>query len=175
MWEQGIEDFTKASDIKIKMLPLGDRQIAESLYDLALCYEYSDSFDLAETKFSETVTTLDKRIELLKQETSDAATVEIKEIQELVTEITSKVKDMLNRKVEINELKKKSEEEALNASDDNDDSEEETEKVINDVSGLVKKKEIVVVVEETGEKRKVESEESKVEDSESKKPKVETE
>ena len=101
-WQQAIDDYTRAAEIKKEILEDDNREIAEAYYKLALALEFSKQFISARDNARFVVTVLNKKLANLKEKTAAGpaqgeedmhATLlrEIEDIEGLLPDMQSKV------------------------------------------------------------------------------------
>ncbi|KAJ3238955.1 hypothetical protein HDU81_006770 [Chytriomyces hyalinus] len=142
LWDQAIEDFSAATDLKRKNLAPENRELAEAQYKLGLAHEFAKNLTTSLECIHGVIATLQAKLNSLKALTGEKVTDKVKseivDVEELVQEMHSKIDDL---HLQIEESKK-----AAAAAEPDDASTSTLGSTstapanVNDISGLVKSK-----------------------------------
>ncbi|GAB1610718.1 nuclear autoantigenic sperm protein-like isoform X1 [Argonauta hians] len=119
LYDQAADDIKECLRIQKEYLEPEEREIAETYYQLGLVHVFASSHDAAVENFKEAVAVigakidkLNKSIESLKDSTETAhvetvynARTEIKELEEIIPDITQKITDTIEEKKTVADLK----------------------------------------------------------------------
>lgn len=108
MFDQAIKDFSASLEIKESLLPNHDRAIAELQFQLGLAYTLVKDFDSAILAYQKAKNVLKGRIEHLHSVIADETVTEkeqhqkeIKDLEELLPDLDSKIEDVSDAKKEM--------------------------------------------------------------------------
>ncbi|KAK3090798.1 hypothetical protein FSP39_014727 [Pinctada imbricata] len=105
-YEQAVSDFKECLKIQESVLEAEDRLLAETHYQLGLAYGFDKKYDESITHYKKAIQGIEDKVEpAAKDDPVKTAQQEIKELQEILPDIKSKVEDMEEEKKNIDELK----------------------------------------------------------------------
>ncbi|KAJ3384291.1 hypothetical protein HDU80_001020, partial [Chytriomyces hyalinus] len=141
LWDQAIEDFSAATELKRKNLAPENRELAEAQYKLGLAYEFAKNLTISLECIHGVIATLQAKLNSLKALTGEKVTDKVKseilDVEELVQEMHSKIDDL---HLQIEESKKAAAAAEPEASSSSLGSTSTAPANVNDISGLVKSK-----------------------------------
>ncbi|KAI8845240.1 hypothetical protein BJ741DRAFT_587377 [Chytriomyces cf. hyalinus JEL632] len=141
LWDQAIEDFAAATDLKRKNLAPENRELAEAQYKLGLAHEFAKNLTKSLECIHGVIATLQAKLNSLKALTGEKVTDKVKseilDVEELVQEMHSKIDDL---HLQIEESKKAAAAAEPEASSSSLGSTSTAPANVNDISGLVKSK-----------------------------------
>ncbi|XP_077133051.1 nuclear autoantigenic sperm protein isoform X1 [Ranitomeya variabilis] len=95
-YTQAVEDFLVCLAIQKEHLVEHDRLLAETHYQLGLCYQYSGKHDEAISHFNQSIAVMEKKMEQLEkaaEESKEESQKEIEELKGLLPDIKEKIED----------------------------------------------------------------------------------
>ncbi|KAJ3247012.1 hypothetical protein HDU78_005663 [Chytriomyces hyalinus] len=141
LWDQAIEDFSAATELKRKNLAPENRELAEAQYKLGLAYEFAKNLTQSLECIHGVIATLQAKLNSLKALTGEKVTDKVKseilDVEELVQEMHSKIDDL---HLQMEESKKAAAAAEPEASSSSLGSTSTAPANVNDISGLVKSK-----------------------------------
>jgi len=148
-YPEAVGDFMECLRIQEKYLDPSDRLLAVTFYNLGLAYSFDRHYGKAIEYFSKAVDVIKSRIENINKEADESSkSSELKELQELLPEMTAKIEDAEYMKKSTEEIVKSAAlmaRESLESSSFDEptmdtNKEGESEKKVNNISNLVRKK-----------------------------------